>query len=479
MKRFLIGGLAAVVILLATLGISTTVTSSLKATGVAEVEQAALRAARQYEQLSRLEGIDFARLASHYASRSAIATIADELDETARRKAAFTQSEFINGHQENEGRRLDIVAILDAQGKIIARNLNAEAMKGDDLAAKYPSVKVALKGEAIKDVWNFAGRTTQVAVAPIRKGETVVGALLMGYVIGFKGMREMRELLGAEVGLFHENKVQTSSFTNDTQQENGNKTSALSQAVFGEGSLAAAAISTGMATEVRHLMLDGEEYAAVALPIPGNSSEKSAGVVVLASLATAGGLASGVGAKIWMLGVIAILIVLVVSVLVAKRFITPIDKMELGVADIINGNIDYMFEPVGYDLDGLSNGLNVMLARLLGREEPNEEEADEEDANKWKAEKMVIDTGDGTPAGANPAALAQESEAAYYPRLFNEYLNAMRASGARADGVAVQMFTAKLRLVEGGLRRKWNCRMVRFQLVNQGGQPVFQAVKIA
>jgi len=479
MKRFLIGGLAAVVILLATLGISTTVSKGLKASGIAEVEQAAVRAARQFEQLSRLEGIDFARLASSYASRGAITTIADEVDETERRKAAFTQSEWINRNQEKDGRRLDIVAILDAQGKIIARDLNPEAMKGDDLAAQYPAVKTALKGEAVKDIWNFAGRTTQVAVAPIKKGDTVVGGLLLGYVIGFKGMREMRDLLGAEVGLFHQSKVQTSSFTNESQQENGNKTSALSQVVFGEAGLAAGATGSGKATDVRHVTLDGEEYAAVALPIPGNSTEKSAGVVVLASLAGVGNLAAAVGAKVWMLGGLAIVIALIVSVLVAKRFITPIDKMELGVAEIINGNIDYQFEPVGYDLDGLSNGLNVMLARLLGREEPNEEEADEEDANKWKAEKMVIDPGDGTPAGSNPAALAQESEAAYYPRLFNEYLNAMRSSGARADGVAVQMFTAKLRLVEGGLRRKWNCRMVRFQLVSQGGQPVFQAVKIA
>ena len=77
------------------------------------------------------------------------------------------------------------------------------------------------------------------------------------------------------------------------------------------------------------------------------------------------------------------------------------------------------------------------------------------------------------------AALAQESEAAYYPRLFNEYINGLRSTGVRAEGVAVQLFTAKLRLVEGGLRRKWDCRLVRFQLVNQDGQPVFQPVKIS
>ena len=33
---------------------------------------------------------------------------------------------------------------------------------------------------------------------------------------------------------------------------------------------------------------------------------------------------------------------------------------------MINGNLDRTFTPVGSELDGLANGLNVMLARLLG-----------------------------------------------------------------------------------------------------------------
>ncbi len=77
------------------------------------------------------------------------------------------------------------------------------------------------------------------------------------------------------------------------------------------------------------------------------------------------------------------------------RFIRPLDKIELGVAEIINGNIDYKFKPVGPDFEGLSNGLNVMLARLLGREEPNEDEPEEEqdETSRWRSDQMLVEEG--------------------------------------------------------------------------------------
>ena len=42
----------------------------------------------------------------------------------------------------------------------------------------------------------------------------------------------------------------------------------------------------------------------------------------------------------------------------------------------------------------------------------------------------------------------------------------------------MQAFTAKLRLIEGGLKQKWKCRMVRFQLVSQGDDVVLRAIRV-
>ena len=109
---------------------------------------------------------------------------------------------------------------------------------------------------------------------------------------------------------------------------------------------------------------------------------------------------------------------------------------------------------MGPDFEGLSNGLNVMLARLLGREEPNEDESEEEqdESSRWRSDQMLVDEGD-RPAAEPPATRACSARRArpiYYARLFNEYVAALRSQGKPTEGITVQAFTAKLRLIEGG-----------------------------
>ena len=113
---------------------------------------------------------------------------------------------------------------------------------------------------------------------------------------------------------------------------------------------------------------------------------------------------SAVGTKLIGFGLLAILVLLGAVVLTSARFIKPLDQIELGVAEIINGNIDYQFRPVGPDFEGLSNGLNVMLARLLGREEPNEDEPEEEqdETARWRSDQMQVEEGSGPTAAPTP-----------------------------------------------------------------------------
>lgn len=481
MHRMKIGLVAAAALLASTVAIFLAVKGNLEDLAVRKTEDRVQRAEQLYQQLARLESFDLANLAAERARRPSVLAIFGVADETERRKAAFTECETLNAVLEKDGRRADIVAILDEGGKVVARDLNPNAMYGEDLKAQHPAVAQALTGTPSKDIWNLGGRMTRVAVAPVLKADGKVGgALLIGHVLSAKEARARHDLLGTEVAYFHAGKVQTSSFVVEGDKEDGNKTSALTAKLFQESKLADEALAGGTRGKIHRLLLDGQEYAAAVSPLPGNASDKSSGVVALASLTEARAAYEGVSNLVLALGLLGIVVALASSALTAKRFIKPLDKIELGVAEIINGNIDYTFKPVGPDFEGLSNSLNVMLARLLGREEPNEDAVEEEDSDrKWKAEQMTIDDGDGSPAGGvSAASLAQESEAAFYPRIYNEYVAALRALSKPADGVSVQMFTAKLRLAEGGLRQKWSCRMVRFQLVQQGGEPVLRAVKI-
>jgi hypothetical protein len=489
MHRMKIGLVAAIVLLALTAGVYGVVTRELKESIVQQVDTNVSRAQRILGDVARLEATDFENQVADFAHRSPVVSVFDKSDESGRRQAAYEQCEKINAGLRTGGKpKADIVAILDSSGKVLARDLNVNAMFGEDLRSKFPAVGTALSGRATKDIWTLQDRMNRVAIAPITMPDgTIRGALLIGYVLTARDAQVKRDLLGTEVAYFHNGKVHTSSFvaegTGENAKEDGNKTQALNAVLFGSPqSPGQQALQKGGPTEIAHIVVDGQDYAAVAAPLHGNAFDKTSGVVTLASVSNAVEAVSAVGAKLWGFGVLAIVVLLGAVVLTALRFIKPLDKIELGVAEIINGNIDYQFRPVGPDFEGLSNGLNVMLARLLGREEPNEDEPEEEqdESSRWRSDQMQVEEGSGPTAAPAPDAnvLGQESEPIYYARIFNEYVAALRSQGKPTKGITVQAFTAKLRLIEGGLKQKWKCRMVRFKVNVQGEHATLKPIAI-
>src|SRR5579871_989226 len=415
MHRMKIGLVAAIILAALTGGLYSIVTKELKDTLVQEVETEVSRGQRMHQSIARLEALDFANLVASLSHRAAIVGVFDKGDETGRRQAAFEQCEDVNNFLQKGGaRKADIVAILDSAGKVVARDLNVNAMFGEDFRSKYPAVALALRGESTKDIWTLSGSMTRVAVAPIVQPEgTIVGALLVGYVVTARDAQAKRDLLGTEIAYFHNGKVHTSSFvsegTGENAKEDGNKTQALNAVLFqSPEAWGKQTLEKNAPSEVFTLTLDGKEYAAVASPLHGNAFDKTSGVVTLASISDALDSVSSVGSKLLGFGVLSILVMLGAVMLTAQRFIRQLDKIELGVAEIINGNIDYQFKPVGPDFEGLSNGLNVMLARLLGREEPNEDEPEEEqdETSRWRSDQMLVEEGSGPAAAASPEAAA-------------------------------------------------------------------------
>ncbi len=489
MHRMKIGLVAAAVLLALTAFAHTLVTGPLKEAATREVEDQVGRGQRLHSELSRLEALDFTNLVATLSRRAGLAAVFDRSDETARRQAAFEECEAINGKLGAQ-RKADIVAIVDAQGKVVARDLNVNAMFGEDARKQFPAVEAAMKGAPSQGVASLSNRMTEIAVAPISKADgKVLGVLVVGYAVTARDAQSRRDQLGADVGYFFEGKVQTSSFTQGIggdAKEDGNKTQALFAAIFpAQGNKPGVeALEKGSSTDAFRVSLDGQDFLAIAAPLHGKA--KNAGFVVLQSLSSKEATAGDVGGKIFIFGILAILVALGVAVMTANRFIGPLDKIDLGVAEIINGNIDYTFKPVGPDFEGLSNSLNVMLARLLGREEPNEDAVEEEEneAQRWQSDQMVVEELPASAVTGQPssdpavAALATENEGAYYPRLFSEYLAALKAAGKPTKGLSVQMFTAKLRLTEGGLRQKWKCKQVRFRVSQTGGDVTLRPVPV-
>src|SRR5688572_4513133 len=147
MHRMKIGLIAAGLLLTLTALFYFSATKSLVSSATREVEERVARGQRIHQQISRLSGLDLANLAVDKARRPEVLAAVSRAEETARRQAAYDECEAINGALAKDGRKADVVSVLDAQGKVVARDLNPNADYGDDLKSKHPAVEAVRSEE--------------------------------------------------------------------------------------------------------------------------------------------------------------------------------------------------------------------------------------------------------------------------------------------------------------------------------------------
>lgn len=476
--------LAAGLVLILTAFVYQTATTSMSGAATTASTQQLERAAGLFLTQSRLQALEFTSEVAEYAREPAFAKIFTVEDESARRTAANQAANALNDDRIRKAhdRPAAIVAVVDAAGKVVARDLNVNALYGEDFKGRYPSVAQALQGNANKDIWAFNNHMYRVACAPIRgEGGRIAGVLVVGYEESAQDARVLRDAYGAEVVVFLDGKIHASSFPM-TQGRASVKEEEIGRVLFGGQNVAAEAVKDRKQTAPFRVSLQGEAYVGVAAPLLGNTSQPAAGFVVLTSLDQATGPAQRAGSYILGLGLVSALLTIVAAAYTSRRFLVTIDRVEQGVTEIINGNHDYIFEKHGdRDFEGLENALNVMVARLLGRPEPSE-----------TGEAMPsMDLG-GSGAAAAPSrpdsgaaklspenqALAQEPAEQYHRRLFDEYVHAREQTGEGARDVTYETFTEKLKENEAVLCKKYGTRMVRFKVIIKQGQTTLKPVPI-
>ena len=391
----------------------------------------------------------------------------------------------------------DIIALVDATGDILAMHdvptvvpKQWKTAKGDSI---LPALNVVLgRRIIIADFWNYASKgMMKVGVAPIidpdapvnakdPDGVVIIGAIVVAYAQTARSTQEDRKLLGTEIAYYDGKQVIASSFTHgpSSVEENTQKRDAVSS-LLSSGKLSESGIQQISIEDVAYTATTVKLRRQHTKDLPSDYPPVTAGAVVLAPLEKASD-DDSVGSVKWLillLGGGALAIAMLGLYLSHRRLVAQVDQVEGGVTDIINGNVDRTFRPVGPELDGLANGLNVMLARLLGRPEPGEEEFDEE-GNPIVPGRVEFDESEERPApDPDLAALAQESEPDYYKRVYTDYLAARKASGA-PDEVSFENFIAKLKVNEGKLKAQYQCRAVRFRVVTKDGKVTLKPVPI-
>jgi hypothetical protein len=453
------------------------------------------RAYQVVQQLNQLEGIDVSNKAERIAAEKEFVAAIKSDSASERQTQARIGFQKFTADEKQGAIKPDIIAVVDASGNLLAMNevptVVAKQWKTDKGDSIIPALNVVLgKKLIISDIWNYGEKgMMKVGVAPVvdpdapmsgkdPDGVVIIGAIVVAYAQTAREAQQDRNLLGTEIAYYDNKNVVATSFTRGAgTEEDTAKARQLTEL------LRSGAITESGAKQ--KTTVDGVDYLAAAVKMPRSATRRlpddyppvTAGAVVLAPIADPANPAATVKLFIGLLGAGALAMALLGLYLSHRRLLAQVDQIELGVIDIINGNLDRTFRPVGLELDGLANGLNVMLARLLGRPEPGEEELDE-DGNPIIQGRVEFEDGDGAQApDPDLAALAQESEPDYYKRVYTEYLAARRASG-HPDEVSFESFIAKLKVNEGKLKAEYQCRAVRFRVVMKDGKVTLKPVPI-
>lgn len=481
--------LTALVVLVVTAVAVSMVRGKISAAVETQIRANVARAQAAFPSLDLLRGIDLVNETNGLAHEPEFGDVFTKGATDAIRQAAFVALQARQARLETKERKADLMAVLGPTGKVVSRDLNINALYDEDWKAKYPAVAKALGGAAVKDVWDFDGRMTQVALAPIRSKTTgqIAGVLVMGYAATSKDATSDRERVGAEVAYFLDGKVHASSMRKAGGESAKEK--ALAGQLF-EGRKLADPAMAGEMTKPFEVTIDGERYLGAAGPLNGNATKTKSGFVVLASISAAEEPFANVVTWVLLVGLFGALLSVVAAVLSAMRFLGPLDSVERGVADVINGARDITFESPSPDFEGLANGLNVMMARLLGRPDPTDDdippEASESASSSAgtpapsRGNEMAVDpvvTGQHT--SPENAALAIEPEDQYLRRIFQEYVDARTKSGEGVDAsLTYESFVQKLRGNEAQLKKKYNSKAVRFKVVVKNGQTTLKPVPI-
>ena len=428
----------------------------------------------------------------------------DKQDPGVANHAATGFTKFTGTRKRSE-RQPDILAVVHTSGDIIAMNgvdriIAPNQWKNDKGESILPALDVVRTNRVtISDTWYYENKIYKVGVAPILdptspgkpndEGVPVLGAIVIAYAQTAVEAQQDHSLLGAEIVYYDGTRVAATSFvkegTGEEDTERGKLVAELLKAKeVKEGP------TKGQVLPV--VTIDGTKYYAAAWSMPRVISDPTripsgfpavtAGAMVLAPIAPDADTASSyawVKRLVFVLGLGALLMAILGVYLTHRRLVAQVDQIELGVTDIISGNLDRTFRPVGLELDGLANALNVMLARLLGRPEPGEEEFDEE-GNPIVPGRVEFEEDAGTESPKTDpelAALAQESEPDYYKRVFTEYVAQRKAVGS-PDDVSFENFIAKLKVNEGKLKAQLNCRAVRFRVVTKDNKVTLKPVPI-
>ena len=375
---------------------------------------------------------------------------------------------------------IQLVAIIDKNGKVLARNGSA-LMRGDDLGGVYPSIKEALKkGGTGSDVWVNRARNEQMlaSYAAIRDGEgAIVGVVVVGTALNDERLnlasdKTSGRMLAAAVrdGDKLELVAKSNGVTSDL-------VAALTASPAKEGTFQA--LSTGQVVDLGGMP---REYIASARALEGYGNGRRLVLVAIVKLA-APAILSGLFWPAFGATVLGIILVIMGAYFLDAYISQPISEIEDGLLAIMNGRTDRRFEIEHAELGGLVFRLNSLLNQLFGVQE---DETDDQGrvsrapeaasfSDALEVDERMASMAAGEVADAH--ALRDEPEDAYYRRIFDEYIAGKRSLGDPVDHITFPAFVERITASEKELADKHG-KPVRYKVEVRGREVVLLAVPL-
>ncbi|MGH7294423.1 MAG: MXAN_5187 C-terminal domain-containing protein, partial [Polyangiaceae bacterium] len=154
---------------------------------------------------------------------------------------------------------------------------------------------------------------------------------------------------------------------------------------------------------------------------------------------------------------------------------------------ILNGQADKRFELEHAELGGLAFRIDQLLNQLMGVEEDNTDAegrvshppnaANFNDALAVDDKRMTQSASDMTMDPEAIRRLGAEPAAAYYGRIYREYVAAKRAIGEATDHISEQAFATRIQGMERDAAQKYG-RPVRYQVQARNKEVVLLAVPL-
>lgn len=429
-------------------------------------QQDAVGAASRLE----LEGLRMERWLAARAAEPAVREVSAKATPAARGDAATQACDAVaNAAKGAFEQAPSLVAVVDGAGRVLGRN-GSNLERGEDYGAQHPAFKDDLaKGESGSDVWSgVKGNQLVVSYAPVIEGGKPVGALLMGVPLVDALSRTADAQGSAAI-------VLVSAAGGDAQIVGQPAATPPDVTALVEAAKADVKGAVG-ASKVGAVTSNGRVLAVAPL---GFGAGKSVALVAVAPTSLVGD-AMGMAMPILLVTLLGLALVAAGGWLLGTYLDRPIAVLEEGLLAVLNGQHDKRIELEHAELGGLAFRINQLLNQLMGVEEDTtDSQGRVSNPPPAAALSRAVEVPSSPDLGAAAgASLGAEPEAAYYTRLYGEYIAAKKALGEPTDHITDEAFKSRIQMMEREAQTKQG-QKVRYQVQSNGKEVSLLAVPIA